>query len=131
MNTEQDKKSPDTMVRYGRDKRNQRKNCLHTVRKDGSIYFGVSRCRTKSGDVFDKELALKIAEGRTVLATQSLYDSPNSSFLMKQVNYNKNLERTVNNVSVSDLTREVFCGKIATDDIKVLLKWFRSLEQSA
>mgnify|MGYP006921280269 CR=1 FL=1 len=128
MNTEQEKKTPDTMVRYGRDKRNQRKNCLHTIRKDGAIYFGVSRCRTKSGDVFSKELAVAIAEGRTMLARDALFDTPGSAFLKKKVTYTKSYEKEVANIPVASLTREVFCGKIPDTEIKELLSWFRGLD---
>ena len=88
------------MVRYGKDKNGQRKSALWTVRKDGYVYWGVSRCRL-STDKFNKVLGMEIAKGRALKALA----------LVQEGNPMHNNHM----------------GVVAIDNIKEFLTWFKSI----
>ena len=57
-------------VRYGKDWNSQPKNTLYTIRKEGKIYFGVSRTNIIAGDRFNKQRGKQIAKGRAEFAIE-------------------------------------------------------------
>jgi hypothetical protein len=94
-----------TMVRYGRVN-GQPKNCLYTIRRDNTIYFGISRCKFDSGDRFIKDKGRFIASERAYLATDELDDN------------------------VSDLLTDVsgLRGAINRDNVVKLLQYFENVD---
>lgn len=95
-------------VRYGYDA-TSRKDVLYTVRHEGNIYFGISRCNVKIGDKFDKTLGVTIAAGR---ARTALADVDSLSSL------------TVVNLYLDQSGTRGYC-KI--EDVKSLLNYFDNL----
>jgi len=55
-------------IMYGRVDGNIPKNTLATVIDDDTVYFGISRCNTKTGDCFHKTKGVKIAQNRCEVA---------------------------------------------------------------
>lgn len=51
------------MIRFG-NKKNNRKNVMATLKKDGYIYFGIARCNFKAGDKFNKQAGKNMAHTR-------------------------------------------------------------------
>ena len=60
---------------------NKRKNTLATIREGDVVFFGISKCHVKMGDVFDKNRGRTIALGRADLehATVEIDNDPNIS----------------------------------------------------
>ncbi len=92
-----------SMIRYGRNKNNNRNSVLFTFREGDFVFFGVSRCG--HGDTFDKERGLTIAQGRA------------EKFAGKQI-----LVPTL-------LDRETLSGFVTVSEVPVLLNWFRALNK--
>ena len=57
-------------IRYGRTKKSAPKNTLVTIRDSELIYFGISRCNTKTGDTFQKDVGKHIAFERAALTQE-------------------------------------------------------------
>jgi hypothetical protein len=103
-----DTKETREMVRFGRGPNGERKNVLWTLRKNGLVYFGVARCRTKT-DKFDKELGVEIAKGRALKVCDTLTKSGSFEVYPGAVNFFNGDTK----------------GYIALQDIRVLLSWFK------
>jgi hypothetical protein len=70
------------MVRYGRQD-GKPKNTLYTIRKNDTIYFGISRCNAKH-DQFRKEAGKHIASERALLAVDEFAADQVSDFTLYQ-----------------------------------------------
>ena len=98
------------MVRYGRNKKNNRNSVLFTFRSAGGlVFFGLSRC--SEGDTFDRARGLDIAKGRAdkVFARAEAGDS-----VVGQA---------------ADLQRDTTAGFVSVTEVPLLLNWFRSLNK--
>jgi hypothetical protein len=102
------------MTRYS-NLGNGRKDTLFTFREGDTVFFGISRCNVKAGDVFDKTKGRLIAQGRAFKAKE-LVDSG-------QVQ-----KREVGNIEQEK--QFVSYGSIPVVDVKNLLGYFRSLRES-
>ncbi len=101
------------MVRYGK-LNNDRKDTLFTFRSEDKIFFGIARCNVKVGDAFDKELGRKIAQNRALKAQEV--------FTTEKVN--------LENSDIANLKEFVSYGAIPVTEIKSLLSYFRSLQNT-
>jgi hypothetical protein len=102
-----------SMVRYGK-LNSDRKDTLFTFRSEDKIFFGIARCNVKVGDVFDKELGRKIAQNRALKA-QEVFKSGNVA---------------LESGNIEDMKEFIPYGGIPVADIKSLLNYFRSLQNT-
>lgn len=93
------------MIRYGRNKKNNRNSVLLTFRAGEAVYFGISRCC--DNDVFDRERGLTMARGRA----------------------QKALDQEGRCMSAMDFKRETTRGAVPVTDVPLLLEWFRGLNK--
>jgi hypothetical protein len=102
--------SKEEQVRFTKDSKGHRRNTLFTVRRDGFIYWGVSRCKTPL-DKFNRELGLRIAEGRARKALEELRDLEQSELVNKKYSEKPSF------------------GKTKVEDVKALVEWFKKLNE--
>ncbi len=105
------------MVRYSRNKKNNRNGVLFTFREGNLVFFGISRCCEK--DSFNRERGIEIAQGRAAKALAKSAVAPvEPTDEVKHMAY-----------GVSDLTRSSLFGFVEVSEVPVLLNWFRSLNK--
>ena len=111
--TEKEPRPKNTRVRYSRvDENRTPKNTLVTVRDNGVVYFGISRCNRKL-DVFHKNIGTYIANERAALARDEI----------KVSKYNV-LKDTEIRLHESGLR-----GSVPFDNVKEVVKYFRSVDE--
>lgn len=99
------------MIRFG-NVENNRKAVLATIKQEGYIYFGISRCNLKSGDRFDRELGKKIATARAAKAIN----------IAKEPDFKPDVVEFL----PEDFTFYPY-GRVKDTEIKQLLEYFHSL----
>ncbi len=113
------KKQVKEMVRYGRNKNNNRNGVLLTFREGDKVFFGVSRCC--DNDTFNRERGLEMARGRAMKAFTTTLDPQGG---LEQLN-----RRFDDGESVIGLTRQTVMGFVKVENVPMLLDWFRGLSK--
>ncbi len=97
------------MIRFG-NKKNNRKNVMATLKKDGYIYFGISRCNFKAGDKFNKQAGKNMAHGRLLTALR-LVEAPD-------------FQPEPEGFDISKEQEFYMFGRVKETEVKSLLKYF-------
>lgn len=100
-------------VRYSRDELGRKKNTLYTFRKDGFIYWGVSRCKTEL-DRFNKEMGITISKGRALKAIELDKNGIADDWQFQYMLENESGMRPT-------------YGRTKIENVKALVDWFKNL----